>query len=221
MGPQIKGAFSKKRKLNSRVEEITFDDTAREQFLTGFRRRKQQRIKHAQEVAAQKAREAKREDRKRMREERNADFERALEEHKRQMKRMKEENESGDDSDNASSGDGEEDEWDGIAEPPAVDYEAEYVDEDKYTTVTVEEMDPSKEGLLQSDDDSSDERTTERPASTQDAKPVKPEKTKKQSDNKLKKKKKKFRYESKEERKVTRMKERASNHRKAKARKER
>jgi ribosomal RNA-processing protein 17 len=155
-----------------------------------------------------------------MREERNADFERALEEHKRQLKRLKEENESGDDSGSASSDDGEEDEWVGIAEPPVVDYEAEYVDEDKYTTVTVEELDPSKEGLLQSDDDSSDERKTERPASTEDAKSAKPQKTKKQSDNQLKKKKKKFRYESKDERKVTRMKERKSNHKKAKARRE-
>lgn len=67
MGPQIKGAHSRKRKLTSRVEEINFDDTDRHQFLTGFRKRKQQRIKHAQEVAERKAREAKREERKRVR----------------------------------------------------------------------------------------------------------------------------------------------------------
>lgn len=66
MGPQLKGAHSRKRKLASRVEEINFDDTARHQFLTGFRKRKQQRIKHAQEVAEEKAREAKREERKRV-----------------------------------------------------------------------------------------------------------------------------------------------------------
>ena len=75
-----------------------------------------------------------------MREERAADFQRALEEHKRQLKEMNEENESGDDAENSSSHT-EEDEWEGIEEPPAVDYEAEYIDEDKYTTVTVEEMD--------------------------------------------------------------------------------
>jgi hypothetical protein len=60
------GPHSKKRKLNAQVEEITFDPDARQQFLTGFRKRKQQRIKHAQEVAVQKAREAKREDRRKV-----------------------------------------------------------------------------------------------------------------------------------------------------------
>ncbi|RDW60434.1 rRNA-processing protein RRP17 [Aspergillus mulundensis] len=220
MGPQIKGAHSKKRKLASRVEEINFDDSDRHQFLTGFRKRKQQRIKHAQEIAEQKAREAKREDRRRMREERNAEFERALAEHKKQLKRLKQADESGDEAGSTSS-EADEDEWDGFEEPPAVDYEAEYIDEDKYTTVTVEEMDPSKEGLLQSDDDSSDERPKEQPEPSEDAKSTEKPKAKKQQDNKLKKKKKKFRYESKDERKVTRMKERMANHRKAKARRER
>ncbi|KAL4935712.1 nucleolar protein 12-domain-containing protein [Aspergillus oleicola] len=219
MGPQIKGAHSKKRKLNSRVEAINFDDTARHQFLTGFRKRKQQRIKHAQEVAEEKAREQKREDRRRMREERNAEFEHALAEHKKQLKRLKQMDESGGEAEDSSSDAEEEDEWEGIAEPPAVDYEAEYIDEDKYTTVTVEEMDPSKGGFMQSDDDSSDERPKEQPEPSEEAKPTKKPKTK-QSDTQ-KKKKKKFRYETKEERKVTRMKERRSNHRKAQARRER
>ncbi|KAL3445704.1 nucleolar protein 12-domain-containing protein [Aspergillus insuetus] len=214
------GPHSKKRKLNAQVEEITFDPDARQQFLTGFRKRKQQRIKHAQEVAVQKAREAKREDRRKMREERSAEFERALEEHRRQLKKLKEAEESGDEE-NTSSDIDDEDEWNGIAEPPPVDYEAEYIDEDKYTTVTVEEMDPSKEAFLQSDEDSSDERPA-KPSAAEDAQPEKkPDKARKNSDTKPKKKKKKFRYESKEERKVTRMKERQSNHRKAKARKER
>lgn len=154
-----------------------------------------------------------------MREERNADFERALEEHKKQMKVLNEENENGENAENRSS-DNEEDEWEGFAEPPAVDYEAEYVDEDKYTTVTVEDMDPSKQGTLQSDD-SSDERPTVQAESAEDTEPKKQTKTKKQSDTQPKKKKKKFRYETKDERKVTRMKERMSNHKKAVARRER
>jgi ribosomal RNA-processing protein 17 len=155
-----------------------------------------------------------------MREERAADFERALEEHKKQLKKLNEENESGDDAENSSS-DAEEDEWDGIEEPPAVDYEAEYIDEDKYTTVTVEEMDPSNQSNLRTNGDSSDERPTERPEpSGEDVKSKEQPKKKKQADDKLKKKKKKFRYETKEERKVTRMKQRMSNHRKAQARRE-
>jgi ribosomal RNA-processing protein 17 len=61
MGPQSK------RRKTSKVEEITFDDSARQEWLTGFRKRKQQRIKHAQQVAEEKAREMKREERKRVR----------------------------------------------------------------------------------------------------------------------------------------------------------
>ena len=60
------GPGSKKRKLNSKVEEVNFDDTARYDFLTGFRKRKQQRIKHAQSVAEKRAREERIEDRKRV-----------------------------------------------------------------------------------------------------------------------------------------------------------
>ena len=47
----------KKRKTTHAIEEITFDKDARSEYLTGFHKRKQARIKHAQEVAAEKARE--------------------------------------------------------------------------------------------------------------------------------------------------------------------
>lgn len=47
----------KKRKSTHAVEEITFDKDARAEYLTGFHKRKQARIKHAQEVAEQKARQ--------------------------------------------------------------------------------------------------------------------------------------------------------------------
>lgn len=60
----------------------------------------------------------------------------------------------------------EDGEWEGFAEPLPVDYEAEYIDEDKYTTVTVEEMDPSREGFFKSgrqedSDDGSDQEEGE------------------------------------------------------------
>lgn len=48
--------ITKKRRYAS-VEEITFDESAREQYLTGFHKRKQQRIKHAQEIAAKRERD--------------------------------------------------------------------------------------------------------------------------------------------------------------------
>ena len=48
---------SKKRKLVSTIEEIAFDPSAREDYLTGFHKRKLQRIKHAKEEAAKRERE--------------------------------------------------------------------------------------------------------------------------------------------------------------------
>lgn len=54
---------SKKRKVHA-IEEIAFDNSAREEYLTGFHKRKVQRQKHAQEEAARRAREEKIEMRK-------------------------------------------------------------------------------------------------------------------------------------------------------------
>jgi ribosomal RNA-processing protein 17 len=52
---------SKKRKLaaSNAPAELIFDNTSRTEYLTGFHKRKQARIKHAQEVAAKKEREEK------------------------------------------------------------------------------------------------------------------------------------------------------------------
>lgn len=55
---------SKKRKATHTVEEIAFDNSARQEYLTGFHKRKVQRQKHAQEEAAKRAREEKIEFRK-------------------------------------------------------------------------------------------------------------------------------------------------------------
>jgi ribosomal RNA-processing protein 17 len=55
---------SKKRKTVHAVEEISFDKDARAEYLTGFHKRKQARIKHAQQIAAEKARQEKIEMRK-------------------------------------------------------------------------------------------------------------------------------------------------------------
>jgi len=87
------------------------------------------------------------------------------------------------------------------------------VDEDRYTTVTVEEVDVSKEGLLKVVDEDSDEAP--------DLVPVEKEGREDTSKKKWpkKEKKKKFRYESKAERKVTRGKQKAGNKARADARK--
>lgn len=49
----------KRRKGEAPIEEITFDFGAREEYLTGFHKRKLQRIKHAKEEAVKKEREEK------------------------------------------------------------------------------------------------------------------------------------------------------------------
>ena len=51
-------ALKEKKNLTA-IEEISFDIDAREDYLTGFHKRKLQRIKHAQEEAAKKAKEDK------------------------------------------------------------------------------------------------------------------------------------------------------------------
>jgi hypothetical protein len=57
---------SKKRKTSA-TEEVTFDPAAREEYLTGFHKRKQARIKYAQEQAAKKEREERILERKKVR----------------------------------------------------------------------------------------------------------------------------------------------------------
>lgn len=57
----------KKRKAASAVEEVNFDFDARQEYLTGFHKRKQQRIKNAQEEAAKRARQEKLDMRKQVR----------------------------------------------------------------------------------------------------------------------------------------------------------
>ncbi|GMF80631.1 unnamed protein product [Aspergillus oryzae] len=215
MGPQAK------RRKTSKVEEITFDHSARHEFLTDEKRRTETSSSFLDAVSVEilllTANPAQ------IREEREAEFKNALVEHQKQLKRLRQEEDGASPGSDSGSDDEDNEEWEGFEEPPAVDYEAEYIDEDKYTTVTVEEMDASKEGLLRSQEHSSDEEQEDekkKATSEADSKPKPVEKTKKASD-KPKKKKKKFRYESKAERQLTRKKERLSNSRKAKARKER
>lgn len=110
----------------------------------------------------------------------------------------------------------DDEEWAGFDDdalaPELVDHEEEYVDEDKYTTVTVEAVDVTKEGLHRVADEEDSEDTLEA-----EVKPVqKEEKGKKVWPKKPRKQK--FRYESKAERKATRGKQKAGNKARADAR---
>lgn len=120
--------------------------------------------------------------------------------------------------------------WDGIIEDTSVDHEDEYVDEDRYTTVTVEAVDVSRDGLHKTHMDYEENQATslEGPikgetakSGTKEWRDAKQEKSlrTKEPPNGSKKRKKKFRYESKAERKANRYKERSGNKAKAKARK--
>ena len=118
--------------------------------------------------------------------------------------------------------------WEGIAEE-AVDHEDEYIDDDRFTTVTIEAVDVSKDGLhkvKQNEGQDSDATDVDKPqqGSNRGAKSHGTEATsaKRPRSNRppkeVDKKKKKFRYESKAERKATRFKEKSGNKAKAKAR---
>lgn len=103
---------------------------------------------------------------------------------------------------------GASDEWDGFPDKPdldIVDHEEEYVDEDRYTTVTIESVSVSRDGLSKpqlSDDEAEEDGDGEdKEADKTETGPAKP-----------KKKKKKFRYESKIERQLTERKRKIKSH---------
>ncbi|KAF4455226.1 nucleolar protein 12 [Fusarium austroafricanum] len=188
---------SKKRKTTSAVEEVNFDFDARHEYLTGFHKRKQQRIKNAQEEAAKRARQEKLEMRKQIREERK----REVEEHVQTVNRLLQESEAAGAVEQESD-EGDE-EWDGIPDQPEldiVDHQEEYIDEDRYTTVTVESVSVTRDGLHkpQVDEDNEEDKKEEE---------NKDEKTEK-SRREPKKKKKKFRYDTKFERQLADKKQR-------------
>jgi ribosomal RNA-processing protein 17 len=108
--------------------------------------------------------------------------------------------------------------WNGFEDEKApvevLDHEEEYVDEDRYTTVTVEAVDVSKEGLQKVVDE--DDSDAEAPTLVE-AKDDKADDGKKKWPKKPRKKK--LRYESKVERKLTRAKQKSNNNKRADARK--
>lgn len=225
---------SNKRQRVSRTEEITFDEAARAEWLTGFSKRKAARAKAAQEAAAAREKIEKREAKAELRKQRKEDLERHVSEVKAAMRQMNPDlatssSDEDDDDDDDDGQEGEDAEWNGIQDEQAdavVDREDEYVDEDKYTTVTVETVDVGRGGLTKrkapdDDDDDEDEASGDgesggeeqqkgaaaAAARTKDGKRAWTKE--KPKTDKPKKKKKKFRYESKCDRKVTQAKVKA------------
>jgi ribosomal RNA-processing protein 17 len=127
--------------------------------------------------------------------------------------------------------DGPDEEWNGISEPtpPPIDHEAEYIDEEKYTTVTVEAMDVSKEGLFkaqQERDGQDSEKDGQAATKTNDTSTAENKKrpwTKNKPGDKdgmvqKRKKKRNFRYESKVDRKEARSRQKTKNSKQARER---
>ncbi|KAF2098984.1 hypothetical protein NA57DRAFT_76219 [Rhizodiscina lignyota] len=235
---------SKRRKLDksksNRVAEIQFDSAARADYLTGFHKRKLARIKHAQEAAAKKEREEKIRERRELRQRRKEELEEHLKAVNGALKRVNgEEAGSREDSEdpNDKSDGGSNEEWSGILDEPApevqsLDHEDEYIDEDKYTTVTVEAVDISKEGFTKADEDAEDAESEAdedggqngvKAHTTQSANQTSGQKSisrRKEKEGRPKKRRKQFRYESKGDRKIARAKQGRKNSMMAKARRD-
>lgn len=108
-------------------------------------------------------------------------------------------------------------EWGGIEEQPKPDGVDEYVDEDKFTTVTIETMDADPKKWNGDDEDEEKVVVVEEEKDGDDKK--KRVWTKEKPKRAPKVKKPKFRYESKAERQQTRNKQRQKNQKAAAARK--
>jgi ribosomal RNA-processing protein 17 len=194
---------SKKRKTTA-TEEISFDPSAREEYLTGFHKRKLARIKHAQEENAKKEREEKIRARAEIRKERKEDLERHVSEVNRLVKQANGDIFEDDENEDDDAASGAEDNKPAEPEFIPINQEDEYIDEDKYTTVTIESVGISKHGFERAGGGEGSEDEV-------DADGVKKEKKvwtkEKPKTARPKKKKIKFRYETKAERKAERVKQ--------------
>ena len=125
--------------------------------------------------------------------------------------------------------------WEGVQEESRpVNLEEEFIDVDKYTTVTIEAVDVSRDGLQRVADDLEGSEDGQGDACQEFSKDVSGTKVSRRDADgkrmlakeelrhpKTKSKKKRFKYESKTDRKLTRFKERSKGKRQAKERKER
>ncbi|RYP61332.1 hypothetical protein DL769_007745 [Monosporascus sp. CRB-8-3] len=216
----VLGPPPKKRKAGHAVEEIKFDAGARDEYLTGFHKRKVQRAKRAQEEAAKKARQEKIDLRKQLREERK----REIEEHVQHVTSILKQVERAGyiDEEELVLGEEEGGEWAGFEDAPAaetLDHEEEYIDEDRFTTVTVESVNVSRHGLVKPTEEESDVEDVEDGEGGKGTAKYGDESTSGSADRTLKpkKKKQKFRYETKVERQQNQRREKARKRRKAAA----
>jgi len=118
--------------------------------------------------------------------------------------------------------------WEGIPDNSKLNQEEEYIDDERFTTVTVEAVDISRDGLKATEDEDDEDQgaTTEGRGEFTSGRGEEPLGGKanrtwtKERRTGPKKRIRNFRYESKAERKATRYKERLGNKTKAIARKQ-
>jgi ribosomal RNA-processing protein 17 len=135
---------------------------------------------------------------------------------------------SSDDEDDDDDGEKGGKDWDGIPDPtpataiPEEDAEAEYIDEDKYTTVTVEAMggESDEDGEEEIDYAALDAAKASELHAKRNARRRPWEKRNPDGSLQPKAKKQKFRYESKADRQATRQKQKSKNAKKAASRRD-
>jgi ribosomal RNA-processing protein 17 len=206
-----------------KTAEIAFDPSARSEYLTGFHKRKQARIKVAQDKAVVRDRAIKLRLRAEARQRRREELEEHVKAVNDAMRAANGLDSPSSDDDEAETGNGE---WDGFDEPPKlapINREDEYVDEEKYTTVKVSEVEISRTGFIDPDSASSEDEYNASKKDGNEESTTKPKSSASKSKSKPKdqsktKKKKKFRYETKVERKISRFKERRKNNMQARER---
>jgi ribosomal RNA-processing protein 17 len=160
-----------------------------------------------------------------LRQQRKVDLEKHVEEVNRLVKQANGEldinpaSDDDDDDDDASGGDDDPDaEFTGFPDAP-INEQDEYVDEDKYTTVTIETVGISRSGMSRPGEDEAEEKQRQEEAAAKEAAAKKRVWTKERpKTDRPKKKKVKFRYETKTERKMERMKQGAKKRKQAAAR---
>lgn len=187
---------SKKRKL-AQPTELLFDPSARNEYLTGFHKRKVARQESARETAKKLEKEEKVVQRRQLREERKLDLQKHVEEFDEELRKMDPDRIVAEENSDVDEADTE------IRPPEPVAEDAEYIDEDLFTTVTVESLDgPDASVVALAEEDAA------RAAAAKLKPPIDDKKGKKKVE---KPKKKAFRYESKVERQATRQKLKGKN----------
>mmetsp|Transcript_8691 Transcript_8691/g.10834 ORF Transcript_8691/g.10834 Transcript_8691/m.10834 type:complete len:270 (-) Transcript_8691:12-821(-) len=108
--------YAQKQAKKYGVDEVVFDKDSRQEYLTGFHKRKLQRQKKAQEYNKEQERLARIEERKKMREEKKKDIETQLKKFNETVKEITHFNDSEDEDSNKENDEDEDESWTGFGD---------------------------------------------------------------------------------------------------------